>query len=429
MESSSGSAPLAGVRVADLSRVLAGPYCTMVLADLGADVIKVERPEGGDETRSWGPPFAGGEAAYYLSVNRGKRSCALDLSQPEGRALALELCAAADVVIENFKVGGADRLGVGYEQVREHNPTVVYCSITGFGSEREPPGRPGYDFVAQAESGLMSITGPEDGPAVQGGRRAGRRAHRPSRRGRRARRAARGRGWPHRGAAARQRPRRARERGPERARHRERAGAAWERAPEHRALPGLSRPPPAGSRWPRRTTDCSARSARRWGCEELARDERFATNAVRVEHRRELVPLLADRFRERSAEEWLAALDAAGVPAGKVRSVPDALDAAAAAGRPATVTVEHPTAGPLDLVASPIWGATRTEATPPPLLGEHTAEVLGELGRSAEEIEALARAQVVDPTAPCVEHSARGACASAPRPGSMRAGVTPRRAR
>jgi crotonobetainyl-CoA:carnitine CoA-transferase CaiB-like acyl-CoA transferase len=119
MESSSGSPspgggpPLAGVRVADLSRVLAGPYCTMVLADLGADVIKVERPEGGDETRSWGPPFAGGEAAYYLSVNRNKRSCALDLSQPEGRELALELCARADIVIENFKVGGADRLGVG----------------------------------------------------------------------------------------------------------------------------------------------------------------------------------------------------------------------------------------------------------------------------------------------------------------------------
>jgi crotonobetainyl-CoA:carnitine CoA-transferase CaiB-like acyl-CoA transferase len=111
-------APLAGVRVADLSRVLAGPYCTMLLADLGADVVKIERPEGGDETRAWGPPFADGEAAYYLSVNRSKRSCALDLSQPEGRALALELCAGAHIVIENFKVGGADRLGVGYDQVR-----------------------------------------------------------------------------------------------------------------------------------------------------------------------------------------------------------------------------------------------------------------------------------------------------------------------
>ena len=142
MESSPGTTPLAGVRVADLSRVLAGPYCTMVLADLGADVVKVERPEGGDETRSWGPPFAGGEAAYYLSVNRNKRSCAVDLSQQDGRALALDLCARADVVIENFKVGGAERLGVGYEDVREHNPGVVYCSITGFGSDRSPRGRP-----------------------------------------------------------------------------------------------------------------------------------------------------------------------------------------------------------------------------------------------------------------------------------------------
>ena len=161
--------PLSGVRVLDLSRVLAGPYCTMVLADLGADVIKVERPQGGDETRSWGPPFAGGEAAYYLSVNRGKRSLALDLSQDEGRALGLELCARADAVIENFKVGGAERLGVGYEQVRARNPKVVYCSITGFGSRREPPGRPGYDFVAQAETGLMSITGAEDGPPYKVG--------------------------------------------------------------------------------------------------------------------------------------------------------------------------------------------------------------------------------------------------------------------
>src|SRR5918998_1854382 len=141
----------------------------LTLADLGADVIKVERPQGGDETRSWGPPFAGGEAAYYLSVNRGKRSCAIDMSQPEGRELAMELCAGADAVIENFKVGGAERLGVGYEQVRERNPRVVYCSITGFGSLREPPGRPGYDFVAQAETGLMSITGAEDGPPYKVG--------------------------------------------------------------------------------------------------------------------------------------------------------------------------------------------------------------------------------------------------------------------
>ena len=197
MERSSGTpdaarasrgAPLAGVRVADLSRVLAGPYCTMVLADLGADVVKVERPEGGDETRSWGPPFAGGEAAYYLSVNRNKRSCALDLSQHEGRALALELCARADIVVENFKVGGADRLGVGYDQVRERNPRVVYCSITGFGSERDAA-RPARLRLRRAGRDRPDVDhGARGGAAVQGRRGARGRAHRPPRRRRGARR-------------------------------------------------------------------------------------------------------------------------------------------------------------------------------------------------------------------------------------------------
>jgi crotonobetainyl-CoA:carnitine CoA-transferase CaiB-like acyl-CoA transferase len=389
-----GGAPLAGVRVADLSRVLAGPYCTMVLADLGADVVKVERPEGGDETRSWGPPFAGGEAAYYLSVNRGKRSCALDLAQPEGRALALELCAGADVVIENFKVGGADRLGVGYEQVRERNPRVVYCSITGFGSEREPPGRPGYDFVAQAESGLMSITGPEDGPPYKVGVAlvdvlAGLHA------------AAAVLAALHGGAGARIEvplldsglaglvnvAQNALVTGREPERH---GNAHPNIVPYQDFETSSGRIAVAAANDGLFRALCSVMRL-----EELSSDERFATNAARVEHRGELVPLLEARFRNRAAEDWLADLGAAGVPAGKVRSVPDALAAAAAAGRPAALTVEHPKAGPLDLVRSPIWGATRTDPTPPPLLGEHTAEVLGELGRSPEEIESLAARGVV----------------------------------
>ena len=161
--------PLDGVRVLDLSRVLAGPYCTMVLADLGADVIKVERPGVGDETRAWGPPYAGGESAYYVSVNRGKRSCAIDLSTEEGQRQAQELAAGSHVVIENFRVGTAERMGLGYEDLAARNPTVVYCSITGFGSDREPHGRPGYDFVAQAESGLMSITGEAGGEPMKVG--------------------------------------------------------------------------------------------------------------------------------------------------------------------------------------------------------------------------------------------------------------------
>jgi crotonobetainyl-CoA:carnitine CoA-transferase CaiB-like acyl-CoA transferase len=375
--------------VIDLSRVLAGPYCTMVLADLGAEVIKVERPGSGDETRSWGPPFAGGEAAYYLSVNRGKRSCAIDLSHEEGRALALELCAGADAVIENFKVGGADRLGVGYEQVRERNPAVVYCSITGFGSRREPPGRPGYDFVAQAESGLMSITGPAEGPPFKAGVAlvdvlAGLHAAVAIAAGIRA------------GTGARiEVPLLD-------------AGLAGLVNVAQNALVTGRAPQRHGNAHPNIVPyqDFETASGRiavaaandgLFGAmcrvldrEELAGDERFATNPARVENRAELIPLLAERLRERPAEDWVEALETAGVPVGKVRSVPEALASAAAAGRPATASVEHPTAGALELVASPIWGPTDSaSATAPPLLGEHTEAVLRELGRTHEEISAL----------------------------------------
>ena len=394
MESSPRPAPLTGIRVADLSRVLAGPYCTMVLADLGADVVKVERPAGGDETRTWGPPFAGGAADHYLPVNRNKRSCALDLAQPEGRELALELCAGADVVVENFKLGGAERLGVGYEQVRERNPRVVYCSITGFGSVREPRGRPGYDFVAQAESGLMSITGAEDGPPYKAGvalidvltglhAAAGILAALNGGEGGRIELPLLDSGL----AALVNVAQNALVTGREPERH----GNAHPNIVPYQDFETAS-----GRIAVAAANDGLFRAlCRAIDLPGLPEDDRFASNAGRVEHRTELVPLLQERLRERPAEEWLPALDAAGVPAGKVRSVPDALAAAAESGHPATVTVEHPTAGPLDLVASPIWGAARSDTTPPPLLGQHTAEVLAELGRSAEEVARLAGRGVI----------------------------------
>src|SRR5690606_14870254 len=167
--SGSRPGPLSGLKVLDLSRVLSGPYCSMMLADLGADVIKVERPGTGDDTRAWGPPFVGGEAAYFLSVNRNKRSITVDLKQEEGREIVYRLARRADVVLENFRPGTADKIGVGYEQLRQINPRIVYCSISGFGQDGPYRDKPGYDAIAQAMGGIMGVTGTEDGPPMRAG--------------------------------------------------------------------------------------------------------------------------------------------------------------------------------------------------------------------------------------------------------------------
>jgi crotonobetainyl-CoA:carnitine CoA-transferase CaiB-like acyl-CoA transferase len=387
--------PLLGIRVVDLSRVLAGPYATMVLADLGADVIKVEHPRGGDETRSWGPPYAGGEAAYFLSVNRSKRSVALDLKQPEGRDLALELCAGADVVIENFRPGGAARLGLDYDSVRARRADIVYCTISGFG-RRQPRGRPAYDFVLQAESGLMAITGEQDGVPTKVGVAlidvlTGLNASTAI-------------------LAALHRRERTGEGELIEVALLDSAFASLVNVAQNALVTG-EEPGRYGNAHPSIVPYQPFRAADAWIavaagndglfvrlCDaierpELATDERYATNAARVSNRDSLVAELETVFAARTAAEWLELLLAAGVPAGKIRGVGEALRASGNA----TTPVSHPTAGELELVAPPFAFAQAgiRAAEPPPLLGEHTVQVLAELGVDEERLAELERRRVI----------------------------------
>jgi len=361
----------------------------MVLSDLGADVVKIERPGVGDETRTWGPPFVEGESAYFLSVNRGKRSVELDLRGELSRVAFLRLAAGADVVVENFRPGGADALGVGFERVRAVSPRIVYCSITGFG-DREPAGRPGYDFVIQAESGLMSITGPAEGEPSKVGVAvvdvlAGLNA----------------------AVAILAALRRRDETG---------EGEHVEVSLLDSALSGLVNVAQSvlvtGAEAPRfgnahrsvapyeplqaqdglvaiaaANDGLFAKLCGVLGRADLLDDERFASNAARVEHRAELAAELEQALASRPADEWIELLTAEGVPAGKIRGVLDALEAA---GPETIVTVQHPAVGPLDLVrtASRVTGDD-APTLPPPRLGEHTREVLAKAGLEEAEIDAV----------------------------------------
>jgi crotonobetainyl-CoA:carnitine CoA-transferase CaiB-like acyl-CoA transferase len=396
-----GRDPLTGLRVLDASRVLAGPFCGQILGDLGAEVIKVERPGSGDETRAWGPPFAGPLSAYFLSCNRNKRGITLDLAQAEGLDLFHQLARRSDVLLENFRAGSADRLGLSPAKLLAVNPRLIICSISGFGRTGPMSDLPGYDFAVQALSGLMSITGPVEGPPYKVGVAvtdvltglyaasavlACLHARRQS-----------GYGYAIDLALL------------------DCAVAAQVNVAQAYLTSGVL-PPRQGNahlqivpyqafataddwlvlavgndgQWQR---FCSAAER-----PDLAADRRFATNTLRVEHRDVLVPLLKTVLRSRSLADWQQRLRAAEVPHAPVWNYATLFAQPQAQARGLRVTVRDVHGQPLDLVGSPfhIGGAELSGPTAPPLLGQDTEAVLREtLGLDRDQIAALRRRGVI----------------------------------
>jgi len=394
--------PLEGIKVLDLSRVLAGPWCTQLLADLGAEVIKIERPGTGDDTRHWGPPWHGdGDervAAYFLSCNRGKKSAAIDFARPEGAELVRKLAAQADVLVENFKVGGLARFGLDAATLRAVNPRLVYASITGFGQDGPYADRAGYDFIIQGMGGMMSITGLPDGEPGGGPMRAGV-AVADLFTGMYASVAI---------LAALYR----RERTGEGA-HLDHALLDTQLAmlanQAENALISGEDPPRQGNTHPNivpyqpfEAADQPiiiavgndrqfGRLAEICGHREWASDPRFATNEARVMHRSQIVALVSEAIRAKRAAEWLDQLEAAGIPAGPINSITQALAGVQAQHRQMVRTI----AG-IPLVGSPMRldGERADSDLPPPALGEHTQEVLATLGLEAQDVDRLRAANV-----------------------------------
>ena len=389
--------PLAGIKVLDLSRVLAGPWCTQLLADLGAEVIKIERPGLGDDTRHWGPPWHGeGKnrvAAYFLSANRGKKSAAIDFAQPEGAALVRRLAADADIVVENFKVGGLEKFGLDAKSLREANPRLIYASITGFGQDGPYADRAGYDFIIQGMGGMMAITGLPDGEPGGGPLRAGvavvdlftglytciailSALYRREKSGEGA--------------------------------HIDMALLDTQLAmlanQASNALISGKDPPRQGNTHPNivpyQPFDAAdqpiiiavgndrqfARLAQICGHPEWASDERFSTNGARVAHRAEMIDLVSEAIRQHSASFWLEQLEVAGIPAGPINSVSQALHDVQAQHRGMVRTM----AG-MQLVGSPVRiDEERADSElPPPALGQHTKEVVARLCLEPSEIDRL----------------------------------------
>jgi formyl-CoA transferase len=372
---------LSHIRVLDLSRVLAGPWCAQNLADLGADVIKVERPNVGDDTRHWGPPFAQNpqgedtaEAAYFISINRNKRSITVDISTPEGQDIIRKLACESDVVIENYKVGQLKKYGLDYDSLASLKPDLIYCSITGFGQTGPYAQRPGYDFIIQGLGGFMSVTGEADDLPGGGPQKAGV-AIVDLFTGMYASSAI---------LAA--------------VIHRDRTGLGQYNAHPN-IVPYQTFPTSDGWMIIAVGNDSQFRQfVKAGGQEQLADDARFADNPSRVAHRSILVSLLTEMTKTKTKNDWIATLEKANVPCGPINDLKEVFENEQVVSRQVELQVPHPTAGTMKLVASPMkLSATPVEVRmPPPTLGQHTDEVLRDrLGLSAEAISALRQKQAI----------------------------------